>query len=121
MKKYFLIILAALMIAIFTACGDVSFEKKGETTQGTPIIDAEQDEFDINDVQMQSTPNSTCFSQIGYDSTYDILFVTFRESGSTYIYTYFSDSDWNSFTSAESLGKYYNEYIKGFYDCNKVE
>lgn len=92
---------------------------KGETSKGTPIIDAEQSSFDIDDVYMMSTPNSSCFSEIGYDSYNCILVVTFRDSGSTYLYFDFYDDDWYDFKSADSLGSYYNSYIKGYYDCSK--
>lgn len=63
------------------------------------------------------TFDSSCFSQVGYDAGMEALFVTFRDSGKSYIYTNFSQYDWNSFSSASSLGSYYNSYIKGKYTC----
>jgi hypothetical protein len=52
-------------------------------------------EFSVDDVNMKSTPRSSCFSQIGYDSDYDILVVKFRNSGSVYIYLDFSIDEWS--------------------------
>ena len=77
-------------------------------------------EFDVDDVNMQSTPGSSCFSEIGYDSDYDILVVQFRDSGSVYTYLDFSIDEWGKFTSADSLGSWYNKHIKDKYECERI-
>ena len=77
-------------------------------------------EFDVDDVNMQSTPGSSCFSEIGYDSDYDILVVQFRDSGSVYIYLDFSIDEWGKFISADSLGSWYNKHIKDKYECERI-
>ncbi len=66
-----------------------------------------------------STPDSTAFSQIGYNVKDEILLVTFRNSGKTYLYLDFPSSEWGLFKKADSLGGYYNKYIKGNYTCIK--
>lgn len=63
--------------------------------------------------------NSTAFSAVGYIETYDLLWVTFKESQKTYVYFDFPESEYDSFKSAESLGKHFNESIKGNYDYLK--
>jgi hypothetical protein len=76
--------------------------------------------FDVDEVTMQSTPESTCFSEVGYDSDWEVLVVRFRDSGSVYTYSDFPESEWNDFIAADSLGSWYNTYIKGQYDCERI-
>ena len=79
-----------------------------------------QREFNVDDVIMQYTPESTCFSEIGYDSEWEILVVRFRDSGALYTYSDFSESAWNKFKAADSLGSWYNTHIKGQYEYEKI-
>jgi hypothetical protein len=76
--------------------------------------------FDTDNVPMQSTPDSTCFSEVGYDSDWEVLVVRFRDSGSVYTYSDFPEDEWNEFIAADSLGSWYNTYIKGQYECEKI-
>ncbi len=57
--------------------------------------------FDVDDVNMQSTPGSSCFSEIGYDSDWEILVVRFRDSGSVYAYSDFPEDKWSQFIAAD--------------------
>ena len=66
---------------------------------------------------MQDTPNSSCFSEVGYCEDEEILVVTFRDSGKTYLYLDVPEWEWYSFISSSSLGGYYNSDIKPFYSC----
>ena len=77
-------------------------------------------DFDADDVKMQSTPGSSCFSEIGYDSYWEILVVQFRDNGSVYTYLDFPIDKWDKFISADSLGSWYNKYIKGQYEYEKI-
>ena len=85
----------------------------GPTTTEPPV-------FSVDDVAMTATPNSSCFSKIGYSEAFETLVVTFRGSGQTYCYTNFTAADWAAFRSADSLGSYYNTHIKGNYPCEKA-
>ena len=72
--------------------------------------------------EWKSTPGSTCFSYIGYDSQHEKLAVIFRSNEDrAYVYSDFSASDWSEFKSADSLGSYYNKYIKGQYPSQKYD
>ena len=84
------------------------------TPSPTPAV------FDVDNVDMQPTPGSSCFSEIGYDPDWEILVVRFRDSGSVYIYLDFPIDEWNEFISASSLGSWYNKHIKGVYECEKI-
>ncbi len=86
------------------------------TSQGTPINNA----INTSEVTMISTPDSLCFSEIGYDSDEDILFVTFRESGASYAYYDVPSSVWKKLKNASSMGSYFNSSIKGEYYCEKL-
>ena len=77
-------------------------------------------DFDVDDVEMQSTPGSSCFSEIGYDSYWEILVVQFRDNGSVYTYLDFPIDEWDKLTSADSLGSWYNKYIKGQYEYERI-
>ena len=75
--------------------------------------------FSPDDVAMTATPNSSCFSEIGYSAVHETLVVRFRGSGQRYSYSGVTASVWEAFRSADSLGRYYNTKIKGFYACEK--
>ena len=66
-----------------------------------------------------STPNSTAFSIVGYNYAWELLIVEFRTTGSCYLYYDVPEDVWEEFLYADSLGGYYNEYIKGDYDCEQ--
>lgn len=71
-------------------------------------------------LKMQATPQSSCFSYVGYDGEKEILHAVFRTSGIEYIYYDFTQDDWDDFINADSLGTYFNKHIKGYYDYKKV-
>ena len=121
--KRVLIIVSIVIIALLTACSNSNNSNKelsnkeiiGYTSRNTPIIKEE------NNISWNSTPDSTCFSSIGYDEDNNCLYVIFRETGAEYKYSDFTTSDWIDFTEADSLGSYFNKYIKGNYYCEKIE
>ena len=90
-------------------------EVVGETTQGTPIV-----AYRNSGIEWENTPQSSCFSEIGYDAAAETIGVVFRDSGAKYIYEDVPESVWREFRSAESIGQYYNQHIKGEYTCNKI-
>ena len=69
-------------------------------------------------VDMVSTPNSSCFSSVGYDD--GTLYVTFRDSGSVYSYEDVPRYVYNELWDASSMGSYYNSDIKGYYECHRL-
>lgn len=66
-----------------------------------------------------NTPESTCFSRVGYDSRNQVLIVVFRDSGAEYHYFDVPEDVWESFYDSESLGRYFNANIKGYYEYEK--
>lgn len=56
--------------------------------------------------------SSTMIRSIGHDANNSILEIEFL-SGPVWQYYDFSESDWYSFDSAESHGKYFHKHIKG--------
>ncbi len=86
------------------------------TSRGTPITSS----FDRSSITMIETPESSCFSEIGYIEGEQLLCVTFRESGDSYIYFGIPDYVWNELCNADSMGSYYNSSIKGSYLCDKL-
>ena len=87
------------------------------TSEGTPINDG----FKKDAVPMQKTDRSSCFSEIGYDESEGLLVVTFRSSGASYLYYAVPEDVWEALASADSIGHYYNEEIKGEYTCEKLK
>ncbi len=139
-KKAFTILLLAALLFSLCACGAQTEPAltQPQTTEATtaPTTTAmtttttaptttteptttEPPVFSVDDVAMTATPNSSCFSKIGYSGAFETLVVTFRGSGQTYCYTNFTAADWAAFRSADSLGSYYNTHIKGNYPCEK--
>lgn len=132
MKKIVTILLSfVLMFSLFVGCGDKDVKEHSSSVHFVePYVPELPDMSDVSDdplpiedeeptVSMKSTPDSSCFSEIGYDDWTATLYVRFRDSGSLYSYEEFYD--WDSFRHADSLGSYYNSYIKGQYECHRLE
>lgn len=66
-----------------------------------------------------NTPDSTCFSRVGYDARNNMLIVVFRDSGTEYHYFDVPEDVWESFYDSTSLGRYFNANIKGNYAYKK--
>lgn len=112
-----------LSAALLTACSQKPVEAVQPATRPAATAAATQKKQatdPITGIAMQPTPESTCFSQIGYDSTARILYVTFRDSGKYYSYSAVPSDVWKTLSEAKSKGGYYNSDIKGFYDCIKL-
>lgn len=119
-------ILALLLLLSLAACGEVQ-QSPAQTSQPINVEDAEpientseDDYFDYTNVEMESV-ESTCFSEIGYDEEYEILLVRFLESGSLYEYYGVPEDVYEDLLYSESPGGYYNDYIKGQYECDRLE
>ncbi len=91
----------------------------GGSTTSAPRSTPAPAKPDYSDIRMH-TVDSSCFSRIGYDADNHILKVQFRDSGEYYVYFDFSEADYEAFTSADSLGKYFNTYIKDVYDYERL-
>lgn len=64
--------------------------------------------------------DSSAFDQVGYSERTQTLDVLFDNSG-WYRYTKITPSLFRDFINAESLGGFYNDYIKGQYPCTDLE
>lgn len=63
---------------------------------------------------------STMATSIGYECNDRILQVEFS-SGSVYQYADVELETWETLQETESLGRFYNNEIKGRYDCQRVD
>jgi hypothetical protein len=63
--------------------------------------------------------DSSNLSAVGYDSTTKIMHIRFN-SGRLYAYYNVPESIYRELMNAESLGRYFNSLIKGFYDDTKI-
>lgn len=127
-----LIVFIMLLAVILTGCADKT-QKTAPQPSEAPKAEAHEtvvesskpsqkltgEKADLEAILFE-TPNSTCFSRIGYYESGKLLIVEFRDSGSIYEYSKFSTEDWENFSSADSLGGYYNEHIKGNYPCERI-
>lgn len=59
--------------------------------------------------------DSTAISSIGYDEEYSILAIEFRESQELWYYYGVPKDVYEALENADSIGGYYNDYIKGTY------
>ena len=64
--------------------------------------------------------DSSALSEVGYDYSHEMLAIRFRENNE-HIYVYYDvpSEVYEDFISADSLGRYYNSYIKGQYSGDK--
>ncbi len=92
------------------------------TSKGTPI-QSDRDYLDdlYNTMEFYNTDRSTAFSEIAYSNDYSVLLVKFRDSGDEYLYYDVSEDTFFDMLDADSIGGFYNEQIKSYYDCEKVE
>lgn len=58
---------------------------------------------------------SSAISQVGYDPRHRRLYVTFRDSGETYVYLDVPPREYGDLLAAESIGRFVNERIKPRY------
>ena len=140
MKRPLALLLAAALLFALCACGAqpdaLTQPQTTEPTTAAPTsavpttretttepaaepTAAEPAAFSPDDVVMTKTPNSSCFSAVGYSEAFETLVVRFRSSGQRYCYFDVPASVWAAFRAADSLGRYYNTKIKGSYTCEK--
>ena len=125
MKKKALSLLLALMLLITTACGTKKIANYDTEPDISPVIDTDYEEQEYTYEEpdpyefLEDTPRSTCFSAVGYDWDTETLYVQFRDSGSIYSYELPPDV-YEELMGADSMGKYYNSYIKGNYPSTRI-
>lgn len=124
MKRYFFAV--AVICVLLAGCGahDAPSAEPGEAriyVEKTPSPEELERFFDVHDVEMIDTDNSTCFREVGYSDYYSKLVVRFRENDCiVYVYSDVPGAVWEEFISSSSLGSYYNKEIKGKYESDKV-
>lgn len=111
MKRCILVILAALSLFVLVSCSN---EKPYETDRNNPLPIENREAG----AEMIPTPDSTCFSEVGYAD--GSLFVTFRDNGYSYEYKNVPQSVYDALWDADSMGGYYNKEIKGYYECHRL-
>ena len=60
--------------------------------------------------------DSSSIEAIGYDKDTQQLHVRFLKSGATYVYYDVEEGVYDEFRQAESIGRYFNDHIRGPYD-----
>ena len=138
MKQRVLLFLALCLLLTLGACGGTGTEPSTATTTQAPsttlattvlattepTAESTTQEpttaaFSLDDVPLTATPNSSCFSKIGYSEAHETLVLVFRNGG-VYLYTGVPDAVWQSFCAADSLGRFFNTKIKGVFPSEKV-
>lgn len=112
MRVFYSLVLMILLAFSFISCGETD---TFSSPDGGIEVQSEDYTSLLKDV------DSTCFESIGYDKSNDILVVKFLESGSVYIYYEVPVSVYKELRSADSIGGYYNNYIKGQYISERIE
>ncbi len=121
-------IIAVFLVFLLLICTGCTDESTSETQSPSSdyMSDAELDEsgdyaveVDYND--LLEYVDSTCFESVGYDDNEEVLYVRFLDSGSVYAYYGVPYYEYDELVNADSIGGYYNDYIKGQYDCEQLE
>lgn len=76
-------------------------------------------EFSEEEIPMLSVNSSVAYA-IGYDADSQILQVEFQ-SGEIYQYFDVEAETWEDFHSADSIGEFFNQEIKGNYECDRID
>ncbi|MEO1765034.1 MAG: KTSC domain-containing protein [Cyanobacteria bacterium J06629_18] len=63
---------------------------------------------------------STMASAIGYDSDNEVLQIEFN-SGAVYQYSDIDEDTFEDLYSSDAIGRYYNQYIKGKYQSERID
>ncbi|BAZ09438.1 hypothetical protein NIES4071_12460 [Calothrix sp. NIES-4071] len=64
--------------------------------------------------------DSSLANAVGYDAENHVLQVEFQ-NGAVYQYTGVDDEVWDDLQQTDSIGKYFNQEIKGNYQCARVD
>lgn len=115
-------IVLVLLLLVFTACAPGEENQSYYDDYGYEKFEDDNEEINLYDSAYESLEpvDSSCFSSVGYDSSLGLLWVEFWNTG-IYYYEDLSYNNYLDFISADSLGGYYNDYIKGQYPCGKLE
>ena len=121
MKKYRLVALLIIaFIPLICIYEDVknSIEIVYNTQQSNkPVVHKER--YNLKKVKLRKV-DSSAFSHVGYYKGH--MVVVFRnEQDRCYIYCDFDEEEFTRFITSESLGKYYNNHIKGNYTVLRVD
>lgn len=114
MKRLITTLLALVLMFSITACGDAPAKEAEPTRSPLPVEDREPT------VTLEETPDSDCFSAVGYDDAEKVLYVQFRKSGVVYSYDDVPSLVYDDLMHTESMGGYYNGYIKGHYTAHRM-
>ena len=107
MKKSLMVLfLLCICISLFASCGSDGGASSAE---------------DLDYYSLLKPVDSTCFSEVGYDSSNETLVVEFLDSGSIYAYYNVPKSEYKDLVGADSIGGYYNTSIKGQYKSQRLE
>lgn len=124
MKRMKKIILLLVVLLLLTSCGQTEEPEATATPTAAPVVTAAPTPVAPEDIPLQETPSSDCFSAIGYDAETETLVVIFRRNnggkGAKYAYYDFPAYMWERFTAADSLGTFLNKEIKGYYEYEKL-
>jgi KTSC domain len=89
-----------------------------EGLQDLNNIVAQQSEIEESDSIAMLPVNSSMANTVGYDEDNHILQVEFQ-NGRIYQYSGVEEDTWEDFCQADSMGRFYNQEIKGKYDSQK--
>ena len=113
-RKALTALLALVLAFSVAACGDAPAKEAEAARSPLPGEDREPE------VTLEETPDSSCFSAVGYDSAEKVLYAQFRDSGAIYSYDDVPSAVYGDLMHAESMGGYYNGYIKGHYTSHRL-
>lgn len=63
---------------------------------------------------------SASIASLGYDADAEILEVEFRENGHVYQYFRVPESVYGQLMTADSMGRFFNKYIRDGYACAQL-
>lgn len=95
-------------------------DNKNDPPIVSTVDTSSDDEFDYRFIPMHDV-SSSAISELGYSEDYEVLLVRFLNSGTLYAYYDVPYDEYLNLNNAESIGSYYNKYIKGTYDCDRLE
>ena len=119
-KKYGFVFLFIIFMSLTYVCENIkSSIEIVYNTQNSDKSVVHKEKYNLKKVKLREV-DSTAFSYVGYYKEH--MVVVFRnEPNRCYIYCDFNKDEYERFVTSESLGKYYNNHIKGNYTVFRVD
>lgn len=100
----------------------LSYAELRQWSDDPQVVEAWKDAHGFFDAFEWQAVESSALSEAAYSWLWQALAVRFCSNpGAVYVYYEVPESVFNDLVAADSIGSYYNSYIKGSYECERFD